>query len=312
MKKMLSAFMLLALARCTPVQGLNAITPSGGLTITKNVAYAPGNRHTLDIYRPKDAHGLPVIVFFYGGSWREGSKQIYPFVAATLARRGNIVIVPDYRLYPEVQFPAFLRDCAQAVGWTQQHLASLGGDPTRVFLMGHSAGAYNAVMLGLDPHYLAEAGVDRARIAGIIGLAGPYDFLPITGADIKPVFAPVNDGPESQPITYVDGHNPPLLLLAGEADHVVKPKNTRALAAKVRQLGGSAETRFYPGISHVQLVLAIAPAFQWLAPVLRDVQAFIDTHSLAHASNTTQPPSGHASNRVPHEPATLTMDELPG
>jgi acetyl esterase/lipase len=291
MKRVLSALMMLALARCSPVTGLNALTPQGGLTITRNVAYAPGDRHSLDIYKPRDANGLPVIVFFYGGSWREGSKDIYPFVAATLARRGNIVVVPDYRLYPEVQFPAFLQDCAQAVAWTEQHLAELGGDPKRVFLMGHSAGAYNAAMLGLDPSYLAAAGVNRSSLAGVIGLAGPYDFLPITGADIKPVFATVQDGPQSQPITYVDGSNPPMLLLAGTRDTVVKPRNSTALAAKIRAHGGRADTKFYPGIGHIGLILSIAPAFQWLAPTLRDIGLFIDA-------------SGHAAPPVPHATPT--------
>jgi acetyl esterase/lipase len=248
-----------------------------------------------------------VIVFFYGGSWREGSKSIYPFVAATLARRGNIVVVPDYRLYPNVQFPAFLHDCAQAVAWTQQHLTELGGDPHRMFLMGHSAGAYNAVMLGLDPTYLAAVGVDRARLAGIIGLAGPYDFLPITGEDIKPVFATVNDGPQSQPITYVDGKNPPLLLLAGATDTVVKPRNSTALAAKVRQFGGAVETKVYPGIGHIGLVLSIAPAFQWLAPSLRDVTAF-----LAAPEDVRRGVSGQAAAGVPHAGAAPTMGQSPG
>jgi acetyl esterase/lipase len=286
---------MLALARCSPVTALNALTPKGGLAITRNVAYAPGDRHSLDIYRPRDARGLPVIMFFYGGSWREGSKNIYPFVAATLARRGNIVLVPDYRLYPEVQFPAFLQDCAQAVAWTEQHVAELGGDPKRVFLMGHSAGAYNAAMLGLDPTYLAAVGVDRSSLAGVIGLAGPYDFLPITGPDIRPIFATVNDGPESQPISYADGKNPPMLLLAGTADTVVRPRNSIALAAKIRAHGGRADTKFYPGIGHIGLILSIAPAFQWLAPTLHDVTLFMNAQGAV---------AGQPAPRVPHEAST--------
>jgi acetyl esterase/lipase len=306
------ALLVLALARCAPVDVVNAITPKGGVSITRDVAYAAGDRRVLDVYRQTGATGRPVIVFFYGGSWREGSKAIYPFLAATLARRGNVVVVPDYRLYPEVRFPAFLADCAQAVAWTMRHAAEFGGDPDRVFLMGHSAGAYNAAMLGLDPAYLAAAGADRARLAGIIGLAGPYDFLPITGEDIKPVFATAEDPQLTQPITYVDGHAPPMLLLTGEADTEVLPKNTRALAARIRAAGGQAETRFYPGLGHIGLVAAIAPVFQWRAPVLAAVQGFIDSHAAPPSGRISPGASGQAPPPVPHADPTPVVGQPAG
>jgi acetyl esterase/lipase len=202
-------------------------------------------------------------------------------VALPLAWRGAVVVVPNYRLYPQVRFPAFLDDCAEAVAWAMAHAAALGADPGAVFVVGHSAGAYNAAMLALDPRYLARAGTSRARLAGVAGLAGPYDFLPITGADIKPVFAPVQDGPASQPISYVDGHNPPLLLLAGTADTTVLPRNTLSLAAKVRAAGGAVASRLYPGIGHVGLITAFAPIFAGRAPVLDDVWDFVRAHDPA-------------------------------
>jgi acetyl esterase/lipase len=273
-------FLAVLLAACSPASLLNATISRAGTSVTHNVAYGPDPRQTLDIYRPDGAALAPVIVFFYGGSWNSGNKAMYPFVAATLARQGNIVVVPDYRLYPQVRFPLFLQDCARAVAWTQAHLREIGGDPARVFMMGHSAGAYNAVMLALDPTYLQQAGTSRAQLAGVIGLAGPYDFLPITGADIKPIFATVADGPQSQPITYVDGHAPPLLLLAGSADTTVLPRNTLALAAKVRAHGGYVEDRIFPGVAHIGLVIAIAPVFQGKAPVLPAIEAFIHAHAL--------------------------------
>ncbi len=221
----------LLLPACSPATLLNATVASHGVSVTQDVAYAEGPRRRLDIYRPFGAGKAPMIVFLYGGSWRTGSKEMYRFVALPLAARGAVVVVPDYRLYPEVAFPAFLDDNARAVAWAAAHATELGGDPSRVFLVGHSAGAYNAAMLGLDPRLLAAAGYDRRRLAGVVGLAGPYDFLPITGDDIKPVFATVGDGPLSQPISYVDGRNPPMLLLAGDADTTVNPRNTFALAA---------------------------------------------------------------------------------
>ncbi len=268
----------LSLSACTPAQLLNATISRSGLTVTHNVAYGPAAREKLDIYRPQGSSHTPVIVFFYGGSWNSGSKAMYPFVAATLARRGYAVVVPDYRVYPEVRFPTFLEDNARSVAWTQAHLAELGGDPDRVFLMGHSAGAYNAAMLALDPSLLNAAGTSRDRIAGVIGLAGPYDFLPITGEDIKPIFAPVNDGPLSQPITYVDGHAPPMLLLAGADDTTVYPRNTISLAARITSKGGAVQSHIYPGLGHIGLITAIAPIFQGRAPVLAAVTDFISTH----------------------------------
>ncbi len=295
--------MLFALNACTPAQLLNATIPLNNLSITHNVGYGPEPRQKLDIYAPPNAHDMPVVVFLYGGAWHDGSKSLYPFVAATLARHGVIVVVPDYRLYPQVRFPTFLDDCAKSVAWTEAHLNTLGGDPHKLVLMGHSAGAYNAVMLGLDPHYLKAQGTSRDAIAGIIGLAGPYDFLPITGADIKPIFATVNDGPASQPVSYVDGHAPPMLLMAGSADTTVLPRNTLSLADKIRAHGGQAQTEIFPGVSHLGLVIAMAPVFQGNAPVLPDTLAFIHAHATGpagieatQAQKVDSPAANHASS----------------
>ena len=162
------------LGGCTPAQLLNSTISTAGLSITKDVAYEPGPRHALDVYRPAgDPRGLPLVVFIYGGSWRTGDKAIYPFVAATLARRGAVVVVPDYRVYPGVQFPAFLHDNAAATAWAIAHAAEYGADSRSVFLVGHSAGAYDVAMLALDPSLLAAAGVDRSALAGVVGIAGP-------------------------------------------------------------------------------------------------------------------------------------------
>ena len=268
-----------AAAACSPADLLNATVPSEGVVVTKDVPYGDGTQHTLDVYRPAGATGsAPLVVFLYGGSWRTGDKGIYGFVGRPLAQRGAVVVVPDYRMYPQVQFPGFLQDNAAAVAWAAAHARELGADPDRVFVMGHSAGAYNAAMLGLDPRWLREAGYDRGRLAGVIGLAGPYDFLPITDPDVIPVFASVGDGPASQPINYVDGHNPPMLLAAGTADTTVQPRNTDALAARIRAAGGGVTARFYPGVGHIGIITAFAPLFAGRAPVLDDVWGFIVAH----------------------------------
>ncbi len=246
------------------------------MSVDRGIVYGEGPRRQLDVYRNTVLAGpLPLIVFLYGGSWRGGDRGTYAFVATPLAARGAVVVVPDYRLYPEVAFPDFLDDNAHAVAWAVAHAQELGADPKRVFIIGHSAGAYNAAMLAVDPRWMARAGLRRAQLAGVVGLAGPYDFLPMTDPDIIPVFAPVADGPASQPVTYVDGSNPPLLLLAGDADTTVKPRNTLSLAARVTAAGGPVTSRLYPGLSHVGIVTTFTPLFSWRAPVLDDVWRFI-------------------------------------
>ncbi len=264
------------LSGCSAAGILNATVQRSGVSVDRDIAYGEGPRRRLDVYRSTGAAGpFPLIVFLYGGSWRAGDRGTYAFVATPLAARGAVVVVPDYRLYPEVAFPDFLDDNAQAVAWAIAHAKELGADPHRVFIVGHSAGAYNAAMLAVDPRWMARAGLRRAQLAGVVGLAGPYDFLPMTDPDIIPVFAPVADGPASQPVTYVDGSNPPLLLLAGDADTTVKPRNTQSLAARVTAAGGIVQSRLYPGLSHVGIVTAFTPLFSRRAPVLDDVWRFI-------------------------------------
>ncbi len=258
----------MAAAACSPAGLLNATVSSDDVSLTANIAYGPGPRRTLDVYRPTTQGGrLPLVVFIYGGTWSSGSKDEYPFVARPLARRGVIVVVPDYRLYPDVVFPSFLDDNAQAVAWAFAHAAELGADPARIVLMGHSAGAFNVGMLALDQHYLAAAGITRDRLAGAIGLAGPYHFLPTDDKAAIPVFGPYN--------TPANGHNPPLFLAAGTEDTTVMPRNTTDLAARIRDRGGPVTARLYPGIGHIGLITAFAPLFQARAPVLDDVAAFI-------------------------------------
>ena len=272
-----ASFLLMGLlAACSPAALLNATVASRGVEVTRDISFGPGPRDRMDVYRPPAAKGdAPLVVFLYGGNWRTGERGMYPFVALPLARRGAVVAVPDYRLFPEVGFPDFLRDNARAVAWAMAHAAEWGADPARTVLVGHSAGAYNAAMLALDPRWLREAGSDRSRLAGMVGLAGPYDFLPITG-DTLPVFAAAGAGPETQPITYADGRNPPVLLLAGADDATVQPRNTEALAARIRARGGQADLRIYPGVGHIGIITAFAPLFQARAPVLDDTWRFIE------------------------------------
>ena len=272
----LATLILLLLNACSPAALLNATVSAGDTTVTHDLPYAPGPRHTADLYRPANPGG-PLIVFLYGGGWNSGDKSLYPFVARPLARRGALVVVPDYRVYPEVMFPTFIQDNAKAVAWAIAHATEWGADPTRIFVIGHSAGAYDAAMLALDPTYLAAAGASRDQLAGVVGMAGPYDFLPSHDPAVYPIFGPANTHPNDA-VSHVDGRNPPLLLLHGTADTTVRPRNTTSLLDNVRAAHGPVDAKFYPGLAHIGLVTAVAPLFSSRAPVLDDIWAFIEAH----------------------------------
>ena len=265
------------LAACSPIKVLNALTPSSTFTKTSSIAYGDDPRQKLDIYRPVTAlRDAPVVVFFYGGSWNSGSKDDYGFVGEALASRGIVVVIADYRLYPQVRYPAFLQDGAQAVAWAHQHSAEYGGDPRKLYVMGHSSGAYNAAMLALDPQWLAGVGLSPSVFKGWIGLAGPYDFLPIENRDVRPVFFYPDSPPDSQPINHISASAPPSLLIASVDDNLVNPKrNTGGLANKLRAAGVPVEAFYFTRTSHATLVASMSRPLRWLAPVLDRVTAFI-------------------------------------
>jgi acetyl esterase/lipase len=260
---------------------INASVPMTGVAVAHDIPYGPLPRQRLDIWRPAPGAGAgagaaPVLVWFYGGGWQSGERADYRFVAATLARAGVVVAVPDYRLYPQVQFPAFIEDAAAAVATVRRLVPHHGGDPGRLFLAGHSAGAYLSAMLAIAPGYLEAVGLSRGDLRGAVGVAGPYDFLPIRGADIKLVFASAEDDlRRTQPIAHVDGRNAPLLLLHGTRDRTCYPRNSLMLAARVRAAGGVAEATLYERVGHIGIVLGFAPALRWRSRVLADTLRFI-------------------------------------
>jgi acetyl esterase/lipase len=272
---------LLGLAACSPVRTLNVIAErSSGYTFSGNIAYGDLPRQKLDIYTPDSAApagGWPVAVFFYGGSWSSGERDRYRFVGAALAARGVLTLVADYRLYPEVRYPDFLIDSAKAVAYAIDEARRLGGNPKRVFAMGHSAGGYNAAMLALDPRWLAVAGHKPADLAGWIGLAGPYDFFPTDDTDAQPVFFHPNYPPNAQPIEFISGNAPRAFLGSAVDDKVVNPtRSTQQLADKLSAAGSSVTLKFYKGASHQTLIGSFAGPLHWIAPVLKDVVEFIE------------------------------------
>ena len=261
---------------CTLTGTINALVPKSDFRL-QSTDYAAAPRHALDVYVPtKPADGpAPVVIFYYGGNWDSGDRANYLFAGEALASRGFVAVLPDYRLYPEVRFPSFLNDSAEAVRWTFDHITEYGGDPQRVFLMGHSAGAYNAAMLALNPEYLCAAGVNPARIRGFVGLAGPYDFLPLQSKVTKAIFGFPDTPRTTQPIHYASAAAPPMLLLTGSDDSIVDPGNSRRLADSLRPRGVPVREIVYPGLGHLSLAGALAKPLRWIAPVLDDVTAFI-------------------------------------
>ena len=254
---------------------LNLWTPAGRWRRHEALRYGDAPRQQLDVYRPRRGERAPMVVFFYGGSWQNGSRDLYAFLGAALAAQGIVTVVPDYTLYPEARFPAFLEDAARAVAFARTHASDWGADPERLVLMGHSAGAYIAAMLACDPRWLAAAGIDAHRdIAGLIGLAGPYDFLPIESRVLQAIFGGPNRA-ETQPISFVRGQEAPALLITAQRDVLVEPGNTERFAARIREMGGRVEERGYGRVNHFTLIGAFAPALRVLAPVLRDVDAFV-------------------------------------
>jgi acetyl esterase/lipase len=188
-----------------------------------------------------------------------------------------VTVVADYRLYPKVRWPAFVEDAAGAVALLHKDIARYGGDPGRIFVSGHSAGAYNAVMLALDPRYLKAVGGDFSWIRGVIGIAGPYDFLPLKDADLIDIFGGENNR-EILPIVHVNGPRPPMLLLHGTADTTVGPQNARSLAKVLQAHGSPVQTIFYQDVGHIGIILSLLPGFRWKAPLRADMLAFIHAH----------------------------------
>jgi len=269
------------LTGCTSFQLLNATVSHRGYVRTTDLAFGPDPRQKLDVYLPKKiGPEARVVVFFYGGSWRGGNKRDYRFVAQALTSRGFIVVLPDYRVYPQVIFPGFVEDGALAVRWVRDNIASYGGSPSHIYLMGHSAGSHIAALLTLDAHYLKAVGLDRNVIRATATLSGPYDFTPNPWD--RPVFGMGTHqtaiDPRIEPITFVDGQEPPMLLVQGLRDTIVAPANAVNLAARIREQGGEVEYITYPKRGHAAVVVALVRPYQWLAPVLQDVTEYFDRH----------------------------------
>lgn len=277
------------LAGCTGAGTLNALTPTRGYDMAANVPYDPTRNLRLDIYSPQGVQNAPVVVFFYGGRWSSGTKDDYRFVGEALSSRGFVGVVADYRLYPQVRFPEFVDDGARAVAWLHANAPTYGGSPDKIFVMGHSTGAHIAAMLSVKEEYMARAGGSRSWIRGMIGLAGPYDFMPITDPMLRDVFAPPEKFEQSQPVLYTEGDGPPMLLMHGEDDEIVEVKNTRSMASAVKKAGGAIETVIYPKMSHRMIIASVAKPLRGQTDVLGHISEFVTRWSNTPRASGNQP-----------------------
>ena len=277
----LAGLVALGTTACSKLAFVAANVPAafGDYERRADIAYGADPQQRLDVYLPdaRSAGPRPLVVFFYGGRWETGDKREYRFVGAALASLGYVAVLPNYRHYPRVKLPGFMDDAAHAGLWAVAHAAELGADPNRIYLMGHSAGAHMAALVTLDPRYFVAAAAGRPEppIAGVIGLSGPYDFLPLTESDLEDMFGPPACYPESQPINFVHAGAPPMLLVQGLADRLVWPKNSINLAAALRAKDVEVTLRLYPKLSHADTAAALSIPGRGRAPVLAEIEAFV-------------------------------------
>jgi len=294
MRRLILAFFVVLLA-AAPAAAQNLMQPfnigpamDDAAVLGKGVAFADGDRMKLDIYGPKNPTGpAPVVMFIYGGSWNSGSRSDYEFVGRAFAANGFVAVIPDYRVYPEVTYPTFLEDNAHAVKWIEDNIATYGGDTARFFIAGHSAGAYNAVMLGLEHSFLAEYKVTMP-VKAIAAISGPYDFYPFEYDQVRDTFGHTDNPEGTQPINLVTPDEPPMLLISGTMDPIVRVQNTQHLAAKLKASGDWVTEKYYDNIGHLEPVFALGAMWRWRAPVLSDILAFF-TQFGAFPSGAPQP-----------------------
>ncbi|HZZ44430.1 MAG TPA: alpha/beta hydrolase [Tepidisphaeraceae bacterium] len=290
-------FLSLISTACTPTDLASALVPPFAMTGPRNLSYLPGPRHELDIYRPtfSSNQNLPVVIWLYGGYWQNGSRQMYRSLAYPFTSAGYLVVIPDYRLYPDVRFPAFIDDAAAAVAWTRLHIASYGGDPSRIFLAGHSAGAYIAAMLNVDHRYLDHADVPAGTLKGVICLSAPLNFIPdnpallgIFGSGTSPDYL------NTQPRTFLTPHQAPMLLIQGDKDQLVHPGSNREFAHQIHEHGADAIAISYPQMGHLGPLIAMIWPLWFTADVRDRCLDFLHEQQLTHPSHTPPTRSSHS------------------
>ena len=265
------------LSACSTLRLFSTFTPkdAGVRQVAHGIAYGPGPRQTYDVYAPDDRRDLPLIVFFYGGGWNSGSKEDYGWFAIALAAMGYVVAVPDYRVVPEVVYPVFLDDSSAAVKAIVARAADYGADGNRLGLAGHSAGAYNAVMLALDPRYLGTDAAGQSPVTACVGVSGPYDFYPFNVKESRDAFSQWPHPDETQPIHYARKTNTRFLLEQSRTDTVVGVHNAVNLDRKLEAAGTACTLKLYDGLSHTDTAAAFSLPFRGKGTLYADARTFL-------------------------------------
>jgi acetyl esterase/lipase len=275
---LMAAGFAILLSACQPFGLVNMLVPKSGYEVHRGMAYGPDPRQKLDVYVPQGLKGpAPVLLFFYGGSWQSGNRGDYLAFGQAFASAGIVTAVADYRLYPQVKYPAFVEDAAGALAWLHAHAKDYGGDGARIFVSGHSAGAYNAVMLAAEPKFIEAQSGRLDWIRGVIGIAGPYNFLPMREPAYIDMFHGANNL-GSMPVSHVNGPRPPMLLVTGQADDTVAPHNSDDMARKLESTGNAVRVIRYPGVGHIGVILSLVPGFRGTTSLRRDMLDFIHAH----------------------------------
>jgi acetyl esterase/lipase len=275
---LMAAGFAILLPACRPFGLVNMLVPKSGYDVHRGMAYGPDPRQKLDVYVP---HGLmaraPVLLFFYGGSWQSGNRGDYLAFGQAFASAGIVTAVADYRLYPQVKYPGFVEDAAGALAWLHAHAKGYGGDAARIFVSGHSAGAYNAVMLAAEPKFMEDRGGRPDWIRGVIGIAGPYNFLPLREPAYIDMFHGANNQ-GSMPVSHVNGPRPPMLLVTGQTDDIVAPHNSDDMASMLESTGNAVRVIRYPRVGHIGVILSLVPGFRGTTSLRQDMLDFMHAH----------------------------------
>lgn len=255
---------------------LNLVLPKDRVgRVENNIAYGAHERHRLDVYCPHDdGEKRPVLMFVYGGGWRDGGRAEYEFVGRAFAAAGFVTLVPDYRLVPEIHFPDFLSDLGLALHWMRVNVGAYGGDTNRIFLMGHSAGAYNVMMLGLAGQHFGAPDLN-GNLRGIVGLSGPCDFYPFDVAAAINTFSRAAEPRLTQPVALVERGAPPVMLAHGKSDVTCGLYNSENLASKIRSLDGDVVEHYYDGVGHPDTLISLFPWLRWRTPAYKQAIEFM-------------------------------------
>jgi acetyl esterase/lipase len=241
----------------------------------EGITYGTHPRQKLDLYLPTGsrAKSKGMVVFGYGGGYKDGNRDEYRFIGQVFASLGLVTVVYDYRLYPEVRFPTYLEDAALAVRWAYDNAAKYGADKYAMILAGHSAGAHIAALLATNPVHLEMVGLQPRIFNLVLCLGGAYDFwqsqIGFISSDIGEVMQGANPQ-ATQPFEFLSPFVPPMLLMHGEADQVLPIAQARTFAARAKAIGADVTLLEYSG-DHASSVIDLSVPLRFRSRQFEDL-----------------------------------------